>query len=156
VALREGKAAAMREVAELSAREQEPVWVSGSCLLARKAALDAVSGFDEGFFLYEEDVDLCLRVRRAGWRILYTPRAVVMHHLGKSMDNAPALARLEYDRSHLRFYAKHRGPGARALLRGYLLGSAAAGWVAALGPGPDRRARRREHRDVLRLAVTRQ
>jgi GT2 family glycosyltransferase len=66
VALREGKAAAVREVAELSAREQEPVWVSAACLMARKAALDAVGGLDERFFLYEEDVDLCLRVRRAG------------------------------------------------------------------------------------------
>jgi N-acetylglucosaminyl-diphospho-decaprenol L-rhamnosyltransferase len=155
VALREGKAAAVREVEALSAREQEPVWVSAACLLARKAALDAVGGLDERFFLYEEDVDLCLRVRRAGWRILYTPRAVVVHHLGKSMESAPALSRLEYDRSHLRFYAKHRGPAARALLRLYLAGSAAAGWVAALGPGPERQARRRERRDALRVAVSR-
>jgi len=155
VGLRQGQAAAVREVTALSAREQEPAWVSAACLLARKAALDAVGGLDERFFLYEEDVDLCLRVRRAGWRILYTPAAVVMHHLGKSMDMAPARARLEYDRSHLRFYAKHRGPGARALLRAYLAGSAAAGWVAALGPGPERRARRRERRDALRIALSR-
>jgi hypothetical protein len=153
VALREGKAAAVREVEALSAREQEPVWVSGSCLLARKTALDAVGGLDERFFLYEEDVDLCLRVRRAGWRIVYTPRALVRHHLGKSMETAPALSRLEYDKSHLRFYAKHRGLGARALLRLYLAGSAAAGWVAALGPGPGRRERRRERSDALRIAV---
>ena len=153
VALREGKAAAVREVVALSALEQEPVWVSGSCLLARKTALDAVGGLDERFFLYEEDVDLCLRVRRAGWRILYTPRALVRHHLGKSMETAPARSRLEYDKSHLRFYAKHRGLGARALLRAYLAGSAAAGWVAALGPGPGRRERRRERRDAFRIAV---
>jgi len=99
-------------------------------------------------------VDLCLRVHRAGWRILYTPRATVMHHLGKSMETAAALSRREYDRSHLRFYAKHRGPGARALLRAYLAGSAAAGWLFALGPGPERRARRRERRDALRIAVS--
>ena len=154
IGLRQGQAAAVREVTALSAREQEPAWVSAACLLARKAALDAVGGLDERFFLYEEDVDLCLRVRRAGWRILYMPAAVVMHHLGKSMDMAPARARLEYDRSHLRFYAKHRGPGAMALLRAYLAGSAAAGWVAALGPGPERRARRRERRDALRIALS--
>lgn len=155
LALREGQASAARKVAELSAREQEPVWVSAACLLARKAALDAVGGLDERFFLYEEDVDLCLRVRRAGWRVLFTPRAVVQHHLGKSMETVPALSRLEYDRSHLRFYAKHRGLGAVALLRLYLAGSAAAGWLAALGPGPVRRARRRERRDTLRVAVSR-
>ena len=154
VALRDGKPEAVREVEALSAREHEPVWVSGACLLARKAALDAVGGLDEGFFLYEEDVDLCLRVRRAGWRIVFTPRATVMHHLGKSMETVAERSRLEYDRSHVRFYAKHRGLGARALLRAYLAGSATAGWLAALGPGPERRARRREHRDALRVAVS--
>jgi N-acetylglucosaminyl-diphospho-decaprenol L-rhamnosyltransferase len=154
VALREGKPSAVREVEALSAREQEPVWVSGACLLTRKAALDAVGGLDEGFFLYEEDVDLCLRVRRAGWRIVYTPRATVMHHLGKSMETAAERSRLEYDRSHVRFYAKHRGLGARAVLRAYLAGSAATRWLGALGPGSERRARRREHRDALRIAVS--
>jgi GT2 family glycosyltransferase len=154
-AVRERRPETLREVSELCAREQEPAWVSASCLLARKPALDAVGGFDERFFLYEEDVDLCLRVRKAGWRILYTPRALVIHHLGRSMEKIPALSRLEYDRSHLRFYAKHRGPGATALLRLYLAGSSAAGWIAALGPGPERRARRRERADVLRLAVSR-
>ena len=153
-ALREGRPSAVREVEASCAREQEPAWVSAACLLARKPALDAVGGLDERFFLYEEDVDLCLRVRRAGWRILYTPRAVVMHHLGRSMEKAPAMSRLEYDRSHLRYYAKHRGPGARALLRLYLAGSSAAGWIAALGPGPARRARRREHADALRVALS--
>jgi GT2 family glycosyltransferase len=152
-ALRERRPEAIREVEALCAREQEPAWVSGACLLARKSALDAVGGLDERFFLYEEDVDLCLRVKKAGWRILYTPAAVVRHHLGRSMEKIPALARLEYDRSHLRFYAKHRGPGARALLRLYLAGSSAAGWMAALGPGPDRRARRRERADALRVAI---
>lgn len=154
-ALRQGRPEAAREVAALCTREQEPAWVSGACLLARKSALDAVGGLDERFFLYEEDVDLCLRVRAAGWRILYTPAATVMHHLGQSMEKAPARARLEYDRSHLRFYAKHRGPAARALLRMFLAGSAAAGWIGALGPGWDRRARRREQADALRVAVSR-
>lgn len=153
-AVRERRPEAIREVEALCAREQEPAWVSGACLLARKSALDAVGGLDERFFLYEEDVDLCLRVRKAGWRILYTPGPVVMHHLGRSMEKIPALSRREYDRSHLRFYAKHRGPGARALLRLYLAGSSVAGWIGALGPGPDRRARRRERADSLRVAVS--
>lgn len=154
-ALRERRPEAIREVEALCGHEQEPAWVSGACLLARKSALEAVGGLDERFFLYEEDVDLCLRVKKAGWRILYTPSAVVMHHLGRSMEKIPALARLEYDRSHLRFYAKHRGPGARALLRLYLAGSSAFGWMAALGPGPERRARRQEHAGALRVAVSR-
>jgi hypothetical protein len=71
------------------------------------------------------------------------------------METIPALSRLEYDRSHLRYYAKHRGTAANALLRLYLAGSSAAGWIAAAGPGPERSARRREHAGALRLAVSR-
>jgi GT2 family glycosyltransferase len=153
-ALRQRRPEAIQEVQASCAHEQEPAWVSGACLLARASALEAVGGLDERFFLYEEDVDLCLRVRAAGWRILYTPRAVVVHHLGRSMEKIPDRWRLEYDRSHIRFYAKHRGRGTTALLRLYLAGASAAGWIAALGPGPARRARRRERAAALRIAVS--
>jgi N-acetylglucosaminyl-diphospho-decaprenol L-rhamnosyltransferase len=100
--------------------EHEPAWVSGSCLLTRRAHLDAVGGLDEAFFLYEEDVDLCLRIRRLGYRVLYTPAAEVLHHRGRSMARVPDLARFEYHRSHLLYYRKHRGPWAVAALRAYL------------------------------------
>ena len=99
-----------REAEALHAREHEPAWVSGSCLIARRAALEAVGGFDEGFFLYEEDADLCRRLRQAGWRVVFTPAAEVRHQLGRSMSKAPRRARLEYHRSHLRYYRKHNGP----------------------------------------------
>ena len=133
--------------------EQEPDWLSGSCLLARRDALDAVGGFDEGFFLYEEDADLCLRLRRAGWGILFTPAAQVVHHLGRSMEADPARARLEYHRSHLRFYRKHNGPVLTAALRVFIGAGAALGWLRSLGPGPARRERRRQHARVLRLPL---
>ena len=119
--VRDGAASWIARAEAAVAREQEPAWVSGSCFLARRAALDAVGGFDEGFFLYEEDVDLCLRVRAAGWRIVYTPRAEIVHHLGASMAQAASRSAAEYHRSHLRLYEKHTGPVARAVLRGWIL-----------------------------------
>jgi GT2 family glycosyltransferase len=112
-----------------------------------------VGGFDESFFLYEEDVDLCVRVRAAGGRILYTPGAEVVHHLGRSMDRAPALARLEYHRSHLRFYAKHNSGAERAALRAWMAGRAILGWLSA-GSGDQARQRRAEARALLKLALS--
>jgi len=147
-----GHADALRRAAALAAQEQEPDWVSASCFLARKSALDAVGGFDEAFFLYEEDVDLCLRVRQAGGRILYTPRAEVVHHLGRSMERAPERARLEYHRSHLRFYAKHNSAAERLALRAWMVGKAGWGWLRA-GSGTAGRERRAAESTILRLAL---
>jgi N-acetylglucosaminyl-diphospho-decaprenol L-rhamnosyltransferase len=110
----------LSEADERHSRPHEPDWVSGACLLARRSALEALGGFDEGFFLYEEDADLCRRARAAGWRVLFTPEAVVRHRLGRSMAGAAARARAEYDRSHLRYYSKHNGFLETALLRVWL------------------------------------
>lgn len=111
---------ALREAEAQAAEEHQPAWVSGSCFLARRQALEAVGGFDEGFFLYEEDADLGLRLRRAGWTVLYTPAAEVRHLLGRSMDQTPERSRLEYHRSHLRYYRKHNRPIWTAVLRVYI------------------------------------
>jgi len=133
------------------AREAEAAWVSGSCLAVRRAALEAVSGFDEGFFLYEEDADLCLRLRRAGWRVVFTPAADVRHRLGRSMSRAPRRARLEYHRSHLRYYRKHNGPVSRAALRAWLAGRGLLGWLRCLARRDE--DGRREGAALLRLAL---
>jgi hypothetical protein len=125
-------ATALAEAEALHAREHEADWVSGSCLIARRTALEAVAGFDERFFLYEEDADLCRRLRAAAWRVLFTPAAEVRHRLGQSMAKAPRRARLEYDRSHLLYYRKHGGPAARVFLRLLLLSRGLAGWLRGL------------------------
>lgn len=127
--VRHGDPAILREAEAIAAIEHEPAWVSGSCLLARRIAIDAVGLFDEGFFLYEEDVDLCVRVRKAGWRIVFTPAGDVVHHLGSSMPQAGMS--LEYHRSHLRFYGKHLGWGPRLVLRGALAARGGLGWLTA-------------------------
>ena len=143
-----------RALAEADARhavEHEPGWVSGACLLARREAFDAVSGFDERFFLYEEDADLCRRVRAAGWQVVFTPEAEATHAKGRSMARAPERARLEYHRSHLLYYRKHCNWLQRAVLHVLL----AARAVVDLGAGAvsGDLARCREAATLLRLAL---
>ena len=60
-------------------RRKEYAWISGCCLAIRRAALEQVGGFDPGYFLYQEETDLCLRVRRAGYRIAWCPELEVEH-----------------------------------------------------------------------------
>jgi GT2 family glycosyltransferase len=143
---------ALADVEALSAREHEPAWVSGSCLLARRTLLERLGGFDERFFLYEEDVDLCLRARQAGLRIVFTPAARIVHRLGQSMEKDSVRARIEYDRSHLLYYRKQNGTLLTGLLRLYL---AAAGLVSLLPvrSGRDRAAGGSIARARLRLAT---
>lgn len=151
--VRQRQPEALRRAAALAAVEHEPAWLSASCLLARREALSDVGGFDEGFFLYEEDADLCRRLRQAGWALVFTPAAEVVHHLGRSMDRAADRAFLEYHRSHVLYYRKHNGPLATALLRSYLAATAAAGWALSWTQrGPAGQTARRRQRDALRVA----
>jgi GT2 family glycosyltransferase len=86
-------------------------WVAGTCMLLRLNAFREVAGFDEGFFLYWEDADLCRRLRARGGRIMYVPAAVVVHEVGSSSDRARARSLVAFHRSALRYYVKHhRGP----------------------------------------------
>lgn len=84
-------------------------WVSGACFAMRKADWDAVGGFDTNFFMYCEDVDLCLRVRQQGLRVVYTPECRVTHYegAGKSWIGFAALKRTV--RSYQIFTKKHYG-----------------------------------------------
>ena len=87
-------------------------WVSGAFLMVRREAFAAAGGFDEGFFLYKEEEDLCLRLRRGGGRILYVPAVAVTHVGGVVAGRDPELLRA----STARFVAKHHpGPRRRVL-----------------------------------------
>ena len=94
-------------------------WVSGACLLVRRADAERVGLLDERFFLYGEDVDFCASLRESGRQIFFAPEVEVVHHRGQSGATAPALARSAYRRSHLAFYDKHH-PSWTPLLRLYL------------------------------------
>jgi N-acetylglucosaminyl-diphospho-decaprenol L-rhamnosyltransferase len=145
------EAAILVEAEGLHAVEREVDWVSGACLMIRREAFDAVSGFDDRFFLYEEDADLCRRVRAAGWTVLFSPGAEARHALGRSMARAPERARLEYQRSHLLYYRKHCGPAQRVALRLWLLARAELALV--LGALSLNGRRTRDALALLRAAV---
>jgi N-acetylglucosaminyl-diphospho-decaprenol L-rhamnosyltransferase len=89
-------------------------WVSGSCVMFRRSAYEAVGGFDERYFMYAEDVDVCWRLGRAGWSVGYEPAARVVHAGGVSTNQAPYRMILEHHRSLWRF-ARKSTTGARRL-----------------------------------------
>ena len=92
-------------------------WLSGSALWFRRSAFDEVGGWDEGFFMYLEDVDLCARFGSAGWRVAYEPGGAVLHRQGLSTSRHPYRMIIEHHRSAARFASKHwHGP--RRLLLG--------------------------------------
>lgn len=106
-------------------------WLSGCALALRRAAVDAVGGFDPGYFLYVEDVDLAERLREAGWRLRYEPGARVRHRVGASTSRARWRALGHHARSLDRYLtARLRGPA--RLLRP-LLPVAVAAWAATTG-----------------------
>jgi hypothetical protein len=110
--------------AEGGAASVDADWVSGACLLARRKALEAVGGFDERYFLYWEDADLCRRLRQRGYTMRYVPSARVVHGVGGSSQSAPGLAIRAFHQSAYTYYATHvaRGPLGRAVARLLLAG----------------------------------
>ena len=85
-------------------------WLSGACMLARREALDAVEGFDERFFLYWEDADLCRRLRARGYHIRYVPGATAIHRVGQSSRTARVSAIRAFHESAYLYYARHVAP----------------------------------------------
>ena len=94
-------------VEDLTRQRHYPDWVSGACLLVRRADAEAVGGLDERYFIYTEDVDFCAAIRARGRKILFTPDVEVVHLRGRSAASAPAATRDHYRRSQLAFYEKH-------------------------------------------------
>ena len=86
-------------------------WVSGACMLARRSALAAIGGFDERYFLYWEDADLCRRLRAVDLTVRYVPDARVRHAVGGSSRHARGAAMRAFHDSAFLYYATHVAPG---------------------------------------------
>lgn len=109
-------------------------WLSGSCMLLRAESFRAVAGFDESYFMYCEDMDLCHRLREAGWDSVYVPTALITHTGGHATQRTPAM-RKRMLRAHHRSlfqYLSRQYPGpSRAPVRGVLAAGLAARYVLA-------------------------
>ncbi len=91
-------------------RERTAGWLSGSCMLIRREAFDAVGGFDDSYFMYFEDVDLCRRIGKAGWTMVYAPSAVVTHVGGHATESrSAAMVRAHHDSAYLYLSRRYRG-----------------------------------------------
>jgi GT2 family glycosyltransferase len=106
-------------------RETQAEFLVGAALMVRREAFDEVGGFDPSFFMYNEEVDLCYRLRKAGWTVEFCPDSEFAHVGGASTQTAPVAMYCEQLRSHLRFLAKHEtrthAEQARKLLIGAML-----------------------------------
>ncbi len=98
---------AVARVEAMTRQERQVDWVTGACLLVRRADAEAVGLLDERFFMYTEDVDFCASIRARGRKVLFTPDVEVIHLRGRSAATASAATRQAYERSHLAFYRKH-------------------------------------------------
>jgi N-acetylglucosaminyl-diphospho-decaprenol L-rhamnosyltransferase len=85
-------------------------WLSGACILARRDALARVNGFDERYFLYWEDADLCRRLRAAGYHVRYVPGATAIHRVGHSSRTVRAAAIRAFHTSAYLYYTTHNAP----------------------------------------------
>jgi N-acetylglucosaminyl-diphospho-decaprenol L-rhamnosyltransferase len=132
--------------------ERECDWTVGAYMLARREALFSAGFMDERFFLYSDEPDLCLRIRRAGWRILHSPAMTIVHHAGKAGWKPKLLAQEVLSR---RLYAeKHFAGPHRALYLSALLARYGLRAVIA-NRSPEGPARRAAARAAVRTLVTR-
>ncbi len=99
-------------------------WLNGACTVFRREMIDRVGVYDaQNFFMYSEELDLCRRVKEAGWKIVYLPEAQVIHYVGQSSDQVVAARHIYFQTSKVHYFRKWHGSLQATLLRVFLLGS---------------------------------
>ncbi len=98
-------------------------WVVGAALMTRREVVGQVGEMDEGYFMYSEELDWCRRIKEAGWRVVYLPAAQIIHHEGKSSEQAVTARHIHFQRARLRYLQKFHGTVPAFCLRLFLLTS---------------------------------
>jgi N-acetylglucosaminyl-diphospho-decaprenol L-rhamnosyltransferase len=99
---------------------KEMGWLTGACLMIRRNAFEQIGGFDESFFMYFEDKDICKRVHEAGWKVVYYPKTSLIHLLGGSSEGVKQSVNTYYRDSQLHYYQKHLSKFQTKILKFYL------------------------------------
>lgn len=97
----------LRSTVKAHQRTRDVAWGGGMCMLIRRELFDALGGFDERFFMYCEDMDLCKRIRDAGYRVRYLAEPCAVHGWGKSTAQLPERMLEESCKSRVRYFEKH-------------------------------------------------
>lgn len=82
-------------------------WVSGACIFVKRRALEQVDGFDQRYFMYFEDTDLCRRIKKHGWSTCYVPSSRILHRVGQSSKNKPLQTLWWFHQSWYRYMCRH-------------------------------------------------
>lgn len=133
---------------DLAAYDREVAcdWTSGSFMLARREAIESAGYFDERYFMYSDETDLCRRIKTAGWEVRHLPFMTILHHAGKAgvkpgIESLGAWTRVAYSRKH--FSPAHRAAYSGAVFLGHALRSVYA------GRGEGRRVRKQASRAAV-------
>lgn len=137
-----------------------PDWVSSACMLVRRDALDGVGLLDERYFCYMDDVDLCQRVRDAGWTVWYEPDAVATHLMGQATVRRTGAASPAALRNFNDYFTRRHGTAAGATLRavevaGFTARAAAYTVASAFRSDPASRSQARAHLRNARVSLRR-
>lgn len=97
-------------------------WVTGAAMMVKRAMFDLIGGFDEEYFMYFEDIDLCATFSHFGYASVYVPSVQLVHLGGKSYQKQDEQILFEYRRSQIRYYDKHASLLQRSLVRMYVAG----------------------------------
>ncbi|MBZ0283544.1 MAG: glycosyltransferase family 2 protein [Anaerolineae bacterium] len=108
----------VREIADTATADID--WVQGSALMTRREVYTQIGGLDEGYVMYSEEMDWCRRAKDAGWRVIYLGSAQIIHHGGKSTEQATARKHIHFQESKLRYFHKYHGALTAQLLRTFL------------------------------------
>jgi GT2 family glycosyltransferase len=138
------------------AKSRDVGWVSGACLMARRQAVQAAGRLDPAIFMFHEDVEWCMRIRRAGWRIVYSPGSEVVHLGGQSVRQDLGRMLVASQRSQFYLFHKHFGLWSVRVLRWLTVAEMllrAAAWTVLTLLCPGRRAEGRERLRAYRQII---